>query len=80
MSDRVLPLVIYTEQGRVVLGDVDVDKASANLNEEGAALLDTRLQPAVDDEGNEIQGDLPIGFQFVLGPYFPPTRKNEVEA
>lgn len=67
---RVIPLVMYTETGRKVLGEVNVDDASAELNETGIELLDERVQPPIDENGDEIEAE-PLLLQFVLNPHFP---------
>ena len=69
---RVIPFVVYTEQGRVVLGNVDVENSTAELNDEGAALLGERLAPVLDEAGAVVEMPLKMEHQFVLNPYFPP--------
>lgn len=71
---RLIPFVVYTEAGRVVIGEVDVDNHTARLNQEGASILDERLVPPVDDAGNVLEGPLPVELQFVLGPHFMPPE------
>lgn len=70
MSRRI-PVVVFTGEGRRVVGEVDVDAGTAELDEAGVELLDNLSKPPVGEDGEELEVDTSLQFQFVLQPYFP---------